>query len=31
MVIQGMPQRLLFRSGQLLATATQVVPRKRRK
>jgi type IV secretion system protein VirB9 len=31
MVIQGMPQRLLFRSGQLLATATQVIPRKRRK
>lgn len=28
MVIQGMPQRLLFRSGRLLATATQVVPRK---
>jgi type IV secretion system protein VirB9 len=31
MVIQGMPQRLLFRSGRLLATATQIVPRKRRK
>ncbi len=31
MVIQGMPQRLLFRSGRLLAIATQVVPRKRRK
>lgn len=31
MVIQGMPQRLLFRSGRLLATATQVIPRKGRK
>ena len=31
MIIQGMPQRLLFRSGRLLATATQVIPRKGRK
>jgi type IV secretion system protein VirB9 len=31
MVIQGMPQRLLFRSGRLLATATQVAARKGRK
>ncbi|MEI6486993.1 MAG: TrbG/VirB9 family P-type conjugative transfer protein [Sphingomonadales bacterium] len=31
MIIQGMPQRLLFRSGRLLATATQVAARKGRK